>query len=134
MKFKIHGGSMVQPQLFVKEKHAGKQVKHKDFVLFLGSFQHHYEADWASLTVVNVTADIETAEIITEDNKVNFMGAAGWGIVGGLLTGGIGLLAGAILGGRGKETYCAVRFKDGSQFIVSGKPKDIMALISRAKG
>jgi hypothetical protein len=131
MKFKIHGGSMAQPDKFLKPKHVGKRFKHKHFATMFGVFQHHYESDWGNPTVVNVGTEIESAEIITEDNKVNFMGAAGWGIVGGLLTGGVGLLAGAVLGGRGKETYCALRFKDGSQFVVSGKPKDVVALMAR---
>lgn len=129
MKFKIHGGNMVQPELFLKDKHVGKTVRHQDLTVIFGNMTHTYQGEWGGINVAQVKAEVDKAEIITEDNKVNFLGAAGWGIVGGLLTGGVGLLAGAILGGRGKETFCAIRFKDGSQFIVSGKPKDVVTLL-----
>ena len=82
-------------------------------------------ADTDPTLIQNVNEIIE----VTDDNSVNFMGAAGWGIVGGLLTGGVGLLAGAILGGRGKTTTFAIRFNDGSQFLCSGKSKDYSRLL-----
>lgn len=67
---------------------------------------------------------------ITEENAVNVSGAAGWAIVGGVLTGGVGALAGALLGGRGKSVTFAIKFKDGSQFLCSGKVKNYTKLLA----
>lgn len=133
MNFKIRGGQILSHECFVKEKHVQKEYRSKELISMFGTLSHHYTDGWGNPNNFVITTEIETAEIITEDNKVNFMGAAGWGIVGGLLTGGVGLLAGAILGGRGKETFCAVRFKDGTQLVVSGSPKHVVTLLSIGK-
>lgn len=129
MGLKIRGGKIQNEAAFVKPKHVGKSVKSVEFGTMFGAFLHQYKDDWGNLNSFSVTAEIADLQIVTEDNKVNFTGALGWGAVGGILTGGVGLLAGAVLGGMGKEAYAALRFKDGSQFMVSGKPKDLASLM-----
>lgn len=129
MIFKVLGEKIVNEPAFLKEKHVGKpHNKSKEITLMMGNLTHTYQGEWGGWNLVPISVPLETAEIVTEENKVNFTGALGWGAVGGILTGGIGLLAGALLGGRGKSTVCALKFKDGSQFLVSGKPKDIAKL------
>ena len=61
---------------------------------------------------------ITDLEEISEDNKVSVLGAAGWGAVGALALGPVGLLAGLILGGRGKAVVFAVSFDDGKRALV----------------
>lgn len=129
MKFKVHGGQIVERGAFLKPQHIDKEIRSKEINVMFGTLSHNYTDRWGNPNNFIVASEIEKAEIITEDNKVNFVGAAGWGIVGGVLTGGLGFLAGALLGGRGKETFCAVRFKDGTQMILSGKPKEVVTLL-----
>ncbi|WP_324751474.1 hypothetical protein [Roseovarius sp. Pro17] len=45
--------------------------------------------------------DIETMRQMDEETYRSAGGAAGWAIAGGVLTGGLGLLAGAAIGGAG---------------------------------
>ncbi len=58
--------------------------------------------------------DISTMQQIDEETYRSAGGDAGWGIAGGVLTGGVGLLAGAAFGGRrrGQATYL-IHFNDG---------------------
>lgn len=80
MKYKIHGGQVVDAKAFYKPDHIGGVWKSQELGLLLGNLTHTYARDrngWPN--VFKVQAQIESAEIITEDNKVNFLGAAGWG-------------------------------------------------------
>lgn len=129
MKFKILGGKIKTPSAFHKDKHADGRPTSKAIILMFGNLLHEYQSTWGNLNSFHIGVDLESCEIVTDENKVNFTGALGWGAVGGVLTGGIGLLAGALLGGRGKQTVCAVRFSDGTQFLVSGKTKDCAKLM-----
>ena len=133
MKFKILGGKIANESQFLKEKHFGKANKLQSIDLFLGNLTISYASEWGNPNVQNIAAKMTDCQVVTEENKVNFAGAAGWGVVGGLLTGGVGLLAGALLGGRGKATVCALQFDDGSQFLVSGKPKEVAQLMFHNK-
>lgn len=136
-KFKILGGQFSEKsRLLVGEKIWSKldggvavtSLAVTSLTGFLGVYM--LETRYGSTSPILPYID-EITEI-TEDNAVNFKGAAGWGIVGGLLTGGVGLLAGAILGGRGKTKTFAVRFKGGSQFLCRGKSKDYAKLLGAA--
>ena len=129
MNFKILGGKVVDEGLFYKEKHRGKKNSPEAISLTFGNIFHSYKSEWGSPNNVGPLPKLSQCEIVTDENKVNFIGAAGWGAVGGILTGGIGILAGALLGGRGKATVCAIKFPDGSQFIVQGKTKDVAKLM-----
>ena len=64
-----------------------------------------------------MTAVSEMQEL-TEENKVKVLGAAGWGTVGALVAGPVGLLAGMVLGGRGSNMVIAVTFKDGRKALL----------------
>lgn len=71
---------------------------------------------------------IETLEVASEENVKNLGGAVGWGIAGGLLTGGVGLLAGALLGGQGKNVTFICKLKDGRKFMATAKNKDFIKM------
>lgn len=62
-------------------------------------------------------SEIEKLELATEENVVSVGGAAGWGLAGSLLLGPAGLLAGLLLGGRGKDATFICVFKDGRKFL-----------------
>lgn len=60
---------------------------------------------------------VESIELATEESVKKMAGAIGWGIVGGLLTGGIGLAAGLLAGGNKKEVVFICKLKDGRKFM-----------------
>lgn len=62
-------------------------------------------------------SEIEKIELATEESVVSLGGATGWGLAGSVLLGPAGLLAGLILGGRGKDTTFICVFKDGRKFL-----------------
>jgi hypothetical protein len=62
-------------------------------------------------------SEMEQLEQATEEAVISVGGAAGWGIAGGALLGPAGLLAGLVLGGRGKEVTFVCKFKDGRKFL-----------------
>lgn len=63
--------------------------------------------------------NLESIEIATEENIKKIGGTIGWGIVGGLLLGPVGLLAGLIAGGRKKEITFVAKFKDGRKMFAT---------------
>jgi hypothetical protein len=69
-----------------------------------------------------ISSYFEAMEEITEDNKVKFGSAVGWGVAGALLAGPLGLAAGAVLGGRGKKVLFAVKLSDGREFVAETDP------------
>jgi hypothetical protein len=62
---------------------------------------------------------IEALEIATEENLKKMGGAVGWGVAGGIALGPVGLIAGALAGGRQKEITFVCKFKDGRKFLGS---------------
>ena len=78
-----------------------------------------------SLLKTYYPSDILTIEEIDEDTYRSAGGAAAWAIAGGVLTGGIGLLAGAAFGGRRKHN---------SSFLVVFNDGKFVAFEERRKG
>lgn len=66
-----------------------------------------------------LTSEIEAVETATEESVKRVGGTIGWAIVGGLALGGVGLLAGLLAGGRGKEVTFVARFKDGKKILAT---------------
>lgn len=75
---------------------------------------------------------VETVEILTENNKSSILGKAGWGTVGAIALGPIGLLAGVLGGGNRKERIMVVKFKDGRSAMIKGNAKDAEVFMSAA--
>lgn len=70
--------------------------------------------------------DLITLEVADEDNVKKIGGSMGWGVVGGVLAGPVGILAGALLGGNKKETTFVAELSDGRQFIGTVDSKSFM--------
>ena len=68
-------------------------------------------------------AEIDHVEIQTQETLKKLSGAAGWALAGSVLLGPLGLLAGAIWGGRHKKTCFAAYLKDGRKFLAVTDPK-----------
>lgn len=75
--------------------------------------------------------DVEEVQIATEDNVKRIGGTVGWGLAGGLVLGPVGLLAGLLAGGRGKDVTFVCKFKDGRKFMAVA-PSKVYAQIAAA--
>ena len=78
---------------------------------------------WLPKHVHYTMSDVDDLDEVSEENKVQVLGAAGWGTVGALALGPVGLLAGLVLGGRGKKVVFAVKFNDGKRALVEVNQK-----------
>lgn len=67
--------------------------------------------------------NLEAVEIATEESVKKLGGTIGWGTVGWLLLGPVGLLAGLLAGGRKKEVTFVAKFKDGRKLLASTDSK-----------
>jgi hypothetical protein len=68
-------------------------------------------------------SEVSTVELATEEAVVSLGGAAGWGLAGSVLLGPVGLLAGLVLGGKGKDITFVCVFKDGRKFLGTASEK-----------
>lgn len=102
----------------------GKIVVHAgDFLDRVG----HFDFGWFSLKTKKnpflgesiSVAQLEALEIASEENVKKLGGTVGWGAVGALVLGPIGLLAGLMLGGKKKEVTFVARFKDGRRLLAT---------------
>jgi hypothetical protein len=75
---------------------------------------------------------IAAVEPITQESRTSLAGAVGWGAVGTALAGPVGLLAGALLGGKKQDQVVAVRFTDGRSVLLECPPKDFKWLLGVA--
>lgn len=60
---------------------------------------------------------LDTVEAASEESVKRIGGTVGWGLAGGVLLGPVGLLAGLLAGGRGKDITFAARFQDGRRLL-----------------
>lgn len=68
-------------------------------------------------------SDLQEVSIATEENVKRAGGAVGWGLVGAATLGPVGLLAGLILGGSGKDVTFIAKFKDGRKILATTDAK-----------
>lgn len=69
--------------------------------------------------------DVASFEVVTEENKASILGKVGWGAVGALALGPLGLLAGVLGGGNRRDRVMAVEFRDGRRILLKGNAKDV---------
>jgi hypothetical protein len=77
---------------------------------------------------------IRQVEVATEESVKRVGGAVGWGAAGAILAGPAGLIAGALLGGRGKDVTFVVVFDDGRKFLAKGSSKAYEAFLKSSFG
>lgn len=76
------------------------------------------EISWTGFKTESYSQDkVETVEVASEESVRKWGGALGWGALGGLALGPIGLIAGLFLGGKRNEVTFIVVFKDGKKFL-----------------
>ena len=76
-------------------------------------------------------ADIEDLDKASEESVKRLGGTIGWGVAGGVLLGGVGLLAGLLAGGKGTDVHFVVKFNDGKKALCSLDSKSFTDLSGR---
>lgn len=76
--------------------------------------------------------DVEEVSVATEENVKRLGGTVGWGAVGAIALGPVGLLAGLLLGGKGKDVTFIIKFKDGRKMLATTDSKTFTKLAAMA--
>lgn len=113
----------------VLEVHAGDFKKGND---------HQYVAGKPGTLIMKIdgkffrekipVSEIQELEPASEETVKRIGGAVGWGVVGGVLLGPVGLLAGFLAGGQGKDVTFVCKFKDGRKFMATTSSKTYIQL------
>lgn len=68
-------------------------------------------------------SELDTVEQASEESVKRIGGTVGWGAAGAVLFGPVGLLAGLILGGKGRDVTFVATFKDGRKMLATTDSK-----------
>lgn len=101
--------------------HAGDWALGGDHMFSFGSFSLRKPGAWLHETVP--AARLTRLEVASEESVKRFGGAAGWGAVGALALGPVGLLAGVIMGGNKKDVTFVAEFDDGRKILATTDSK-----------
>lgn len=104
-KLKIHAGDWDGPSEFIVSQ----------FHLHRKGTVWSFDKIWGS--------ELADVSIATEESVKRVGGTIGWGIAGAVALGPIGLLAGVLVGGRGKDVTFVAKFKDGRKLIATTDSK-----------
>jgi len=74
------------------------------------------------------SSHLAEVDVASEESVKRLGGAAGWGAVGGVLLGPVGLLAGMLLGGRGKDVTFVAKLKDGRKLLATTDNKTFIKI------
>jgi hypothetical protein len=80
-----------------------------------GQIVFPWRSGWSQET--RAFGTLKTVMPASEENVKKMAGSVGWGLVGGLALGPIGLLAGVLAGGNKKEVTFIAEFSDGKKFM-----------------
>jgi hypothetical protein len=109
-----------------------KSKNAKGFFAHLGAV---WSAAWAAyLPEIISFSEIEDLEVIGEDKVKKIGGTVVWGAVGAVAAGPVGMLAGLLLGGKGKDVTFKCTFKDGRGFMASVDSKTWVKLQAKIFG
>ena len=68
-------------------------------------------------------SELAEVSVASEDSAKRIGGTVGWGVAGAVVLGPVGLLAGLLLGGKGKDVTFVAKFKDGRKLLATTKSK-----------
>lgn len=111
-----------------------KVGNHSQFFSAFGANEFHMALDqisWTGYKIEKYSAE-EVDEIAeaSEENVKRLGGTVGWGIAGAALLGPVGLLAGLIAGGRGKNVTFICKFGDGKKFLGTTDSKTYTKIVA----
>lgn len=72
----------------------------------------------------------EELETASEDSVKRIGGTIGWGAAGALVLGPVGLLAGLLVGGRGKDVTFVGKLKDGRKILATTDSKTFTKMMA----
>lgn len=117
-KLKVHAGDFT----------TGKNSQFLNGVFLMDTGKRgFFGVKWERIPATEL-AEVEEA---SEESVKRLGGTVGWGLAGAALLGPVGLLAGLLAGGRGKDVTFAATFKDGRRLLASAPAKAFTAM--RAK-
>lgn len=67
--------------------------------------------------------EIDELDLASEDSVKRIGGTVGWGLAGAVVLGPVGLLAGLLTGGRGKDVTFVAKLKDGRRLLATTDSK-----------
>jgi hypothetical protein len=77
------------------------------------------EMRWAAHEYLKMAETLKSVEVASEDSVKRVGGTLGWGLAGVAVLGPVGLLAGLLLGGKGKDVTFVANFKDGRKMMAT---------------
>lgn len=102
--------------------HAGDFATNRKAMFTSGMFSMPDKDDiWASKMHRYPAREVEEIAQASEENVKRIGGTLGWGVAGATLLGPVGLLAGLLAGGRGKDVTFIIHFKDGKKALCTAK-------------
>tara|TARA_B100000929_G_C15496091_1_gene416024 strand:- start:432 stop:797 length:366 start_codon:yes stop_codon:yes gene_type:complete len=111
--------------------HAGDFATNRKAMFTGGMFTMPDKEDmWAWKVHRYMPNDVEELAQASEDNVKRIGGTVGWGVAGAAILGPVGLLAGLIAGGKGKDVTFIIKFKDGKKALCTAKSKDFIKMQS----
>ena len=75
-------------------------------------------------------SEIQSLDVVTEDNRASIAGKVGWGVAGAVVLGPVGMLAGVLGGGIRKVRIISVLFADGRKVLLKGTADDLELLVA----
>lgn len=90
-----------------------------------------YMEDDKNVTV-NIAKDTESVILLDKDDVTSLKGAGAGALIGGMLLGPVGMLAGCFLGSKSKEVLARIKFKDRKEMLVRLDNKTYKKLESAA--
>ncbi len=101
--------------------HAGDFKKCSDHQYVAGKLLMKNEGKFLREDIL--VSEVEELEVASEESVKRLGGTVGWGVVGAALLGPVGLLAGLLAGGRGKDVTFVCKLRDGRRFMATAPAK-----------
>ncbi len=101
--------------------HAGDWPKGGQHAFMFGSFSLVKAGKFMPETIP--ASDLVEIDVASEEAVKKIGGAVGWGAVGALALGPVGLLAGLLIGGNKKEVTFVAKFRDGRKILATVESK-----------
>lgn len=82
-----------------------------------GEWEYNMGTLWGAFEQIDLRNDIKKVELQTEDSVKKLPEAVAWGLAGLTVAGPIGLVAGAVFGGRRKAVCALIHLNDDRKFL-----------------
>ena len=108
--------------------HAGDFIEGKGQISFGSMVLKTKEKNWVGEGIP--FSDIDEIEKASEDAVKRVGGTLGWGVAGAVVLGPVGLLAGLLAGGRGKDVTFVAKLKDGRKLLATTDAKTFTKMVA----